>query len=77
MSDSTIKARKRGRGGRPSKGPRVSTTVRFPEQLADAIEAIRVDTGGTTNDVVTALVERAIKAGLAPGAAAGQLPLSA
>jgi len=41
MSDSVIvKARKRGRGGRPSKGPRASMNARCPEQLADAIEAV-------------------------------------
>jgi len=80
MSDSIVKARKRGRGGRPGKGPRISMTVRCPEPLADAIEAARLESGLTTNDLVVCLVERAIEAGLVPVAAsAGQerLPLSA
>jgi len=81
MSDSTIvKARKRGRGGRPSKGPRVSMTVRCPEPLADAIEAVRVESGLTTNDLVVALIERAMAAGLLPAAEHAdqdRLPLTA
>ena len=70
----------RGRGGRPSKGPRISMTIRFPEQLADAIEASRAGSGLTTNDFVVGLVGQALAAGLAPAALqAGQdrLPLTA
>jgi len=53
MSDSTsFSARQRGRGGRPSKGPRATMTVRCPEPLAAAIETARAGSGLTTNDFV-------------------------
>ena len=81
MSDSTnLSRRKRGRGGRPSKGPRLSMTVRCPEQLAEEIEAARAGSGLTNNDFIIGLIEAAMNAGLSPaGAAASQerLPLTA
>jgi hypothetical protein len=83
MSDTmTLSARRhgRGQGGRRSKGPRICMTIRFPEPLADAIEAGRAKTRLTTNDYVVALAELAIEAGLTPTAQpAGQerLPLTA
>jgi len=83
MSDTmslTARRHGRGRGGRPSKGPRISMTIRCPEQLADAIEASRARSGLTTNDFVVGLVEQALAAGLEPVAKpAGQarLPLTA
>jgi hypothetical protein len=72
----SVKARKSGRGGRPSKGPRIAVTVRFPEHLADAIEEARVRSGLTTNDLIVTLTEKAMAAGLSP-AAHDQLPLTA
>lgn len=83
MSDTrTLTARKhgRGQGGRPSKGPRICMTIRFPEPLADAIKAGRAKTSLTTNDYVVALAELALEAGLTPaGQPTGQerLPLTA
>jgi hypothetical protein len=77
MSDSIVK---RGRGGRPSKGPRGQLTVRCAEPLVVAIESARADSGLTTNDFVVGLIEKALAAGLLPSAEApGQdrLPLSA
>jgi hypothetical protein len=80
MSGMSDRVRKRGRGGRPSKGPRVSMTVRCPEQLADAIDEVRAGSGLTTNDFIVGLIEKALAAGLSPvtpGAAQDRLPLSA
>ncbi|MGH3205915.1 MAG: hypothetical protein ACRDP5_28270 [Streptosporangiaceae bacterium] len=81
MSDSTsFSTRKRGRGGRPSKGPRLSMTVRCPEPLAEAIDAARAGSGLTNNDFILGLIEMAMEAGLCPAAAPAsqdRLPLSA
>jgi predicted HicB family RNase H-like nuclease len=81
MSDSTsFSARQRGRGGRPSKGPRATMTVRCPEPLAEAIETARAGSGLTTNDFVVGMLAKAAAAGLFPAAGeAGQdcLPLTA
>jgi hypothetical protein len=77
MSDSVIK---RGRGGRPSRGPRGQLTVRCPEPLVVAIESARSETDLTTNDFVVGLIERAMEAGLLPvtqSAGQDRLPLSA
>jgi hypothetical protein len=81
MSDSrSVTVRKRGRGGRPSKGPRISMTVRCPEHLADAIEEIRAGSGLTNNDFIVGLIEQAMEAGIRPAAvpaAQERLPLTA
>ena len=79
MSDST-KPAKRGRGGRPSVGPRTQWTLRCPDELAAAIDRVREQSGMTTNDLVVFMLSGAIEAGLVPEAQpAGQerLPLSA
>jgi len=70
---------RRGRGGRPSKGPRFQLTVRCPEALAEVIEEGRAAAGMATNDYVVELLRLATEAGLTPVAEAGQerLPLSA
>jgi hypothetical protein len=71
---------KRGRGGRPSRGPRGQLTVRCPEPLVVAIESARSETDLTTNDFVVGLIERAMEAGLLPvtqSAGQDRLPLSA
>ncbi len=81
MSDSaSFTARRRGRGGRPSKGPRATMTVRCPEPLAEAIETARAGSGLTTNDFVVEMLARAAAAGLFPATADAvqeRLPLTA
>jgi hypothetical protein len=75
-----LTARKRGRGGRPSKGPRATMTVRCPAPLAVAIDAAREGSGLTNNDFIVGLIEKALEAGIRPASApAGQdrLPLTA
>lgn len=71
---------RRGRGGRPSKGPRTFVGLRIPDQLNEELEAARAESGLTINDFCIGLIEQAMAAGLLPsGEAPGQdrLPLSA
>jgi hypothetical protein len=73
-------SRRIGRGGRPSKGPRTFVGLRLPDQLHEAVEEARAESGLTTNDFCIGLIQRAMEAGLIPSAQApGQdrLPLSA
>lgn len=66
-------------GGRPSKGPRYTRTIRFPLALNEAIEDAAAAAGyDNVNDYVVEIVARAQTAGLFP-APDGQmsLPVSA
>jgi hypothetical protein len=66
------------KGGRPSKGPRHTHTVRIPLPLDEAIEQSAVAAGYTNcNDFIVEVLDRARKAGLFPQAAAGQMKLQA
>jgi hypothetical protein len=73
-------SRRTGRAGRPSKGPRTFVGLRLPDQLHEAVEEARAESGLTTNDFCIGLIQRAMEAGLIPSAQTpGQdrLPLSA
>jgi predicted HicB family RNase H-like nuclease len=75
-----VTSRQRGRGGRPSKGPRVYVGLRIPEADHTEIEEARAQSGLSVNDFCIGLIMQAMDAGLIPsGQAPGQdrLPLSA
>jgi hypothetical protein len=69
-----------GKPGRPSKGPRYARTIRFPEDLNEALELAATAAGyDNVNDYVVDVVYRAQSAGLFPAGQPGQesLPISA
>jgi hypothetical protein len=62
-----IERRRRGRGGRPSKGARHARTIRFPLPLNAAIEDAAEAAGyDNVNDYVVDLVAAAHTAGMRP-----------
>jgi hypothetical protein len=68
---------RRGRGGRPSKGPRRQFTLRCDEPLANRIERAAADAEMETNAYLVELLRLATEAGLVPASAQERLPLSA
>ena len=70
MTELTTRRRK-GTGGRPSKGDRYARTIRFPVEIYDRIEDAAAAAGYSVNDFVVALTAGALNAGIGP-AASGQ-----
>jgi predicted HicB family RNase H-like nuclease len=52
-------ARRRGSGGRPSKGPRIAFTTRVPESLGDVISDAADDAGLSLNDYIAGVLAHA------------------